>query len=107
MEPEHAMPITQQANGEPLLKWSSSYSHSFPVCSDFDVVWSAKGGGSSYFLAQTFKFNSACGHEVASSSLDDSGRLSIVNKVSLCLGQRHFSHSQHSLLEQLELTTVT
>ena len=28
------MPITLQANGEPLLKRSSSYSHSFPVCNN-------------------------------------------------------------------------
>ena len=27
---EHAMPITPHNNGEPLLKRSSSYSHSFP-----------------------------------------------------------------------------
>ena len=34
------MPITPHANGEPLLKRSSSYS--FPVCND-SVVWSANG----------------------------------------------------------------
>ena len=79
--------MPQHANGEPLLKWSSSYSHSFPVCSDSAVVWSANGGGSSYFLTQAFKFNSACGHEVTSSSLDDSGTLSIINKVYSAYGR--------------------
>ena len=28
------MPITPHANGEPVLKRSSSYSHSFPVYND-------------------------------------------------------------------------
>ena len=40
---EHAMPITLHANGEPILKRSSSYSHSFPVCNDSAFVWSANG----------------------------------------------------------------
>ena len=43
---EHTLPIIPHANGEPLLKRSSSYSHSFPVCNDSRVVWSANGDGS-------------------------------------------------------------
>ena len=39
------MPITPH-NGEPHLKWSSSYSHSFPVCNDSAFVRSANGDGS-------------------------------------------------------------
>ena len=33
--------IRSYANGEPLLNWSSSHSHSSPVCDDSVVAWSA------------------------------------------------------------------
>ena len=38
------MPITPHANGEHLLKWSSSHSYSFLAHNNF--VWSANGKGS-------------------------------------------------------------
>ena len=37
------MPITPHANGEPLLKQSSSYSHSSQFATILLVVWSANG----------------------------------------------------------------
>ena len=42
---EHVMPITPHANGEPLLKRSSSYSHFPLVCND-SACWSANNNGS-------------------------------------------------------------
>ena len=44
-------PITPRANGEPLLKWSSSHSHSGSLILSQPVaillvVWSANGNGS-------------------------------------------------------------
>ena len=34
IELEHTKLINLHANGEPLMKWSLSHSHSFPVCKD-------------------------------------------------------------------------
>ena len=43
--------ITPYADGDPLLKRSSSYSYSFPVVEQFCLLsaWSANGDGSAYF----------------------------------------------------------
>ena len=46
--------LARITNGEPLLKRSSSYSHSFPVCNDSGCCWSANG----YSRALTYKASS-------------------------------------------------
>ena len=51
------MPITPHANCKPLLKWSSSHSHSFPVRNDLLVVWSANGNGSALSSKASSKVN--------------------------------------------------
>ena len=54
---EHTMPITLHANGEPFLKWSSSYSHSFQSTTILLVVWSANGDGSAITSRASSKVN--------------------------------------------------
>ena len=54
---EHAMLIVPHANGEPLLKRSSSHSHSFPAHNDSACCWSANGSYSALTSKASSKVN--------------------------------------------------